>query len=181
MRCVFPALLLLSAVLVACRPQQVGAPDAYPLGGTVSGRWGDNPRLRLALIGTGVPGAVKNDSTIGQNLVGSGLNSWQFGFDLPAPGVFNVAGVYQVVAFDDANNNAQYDLGETVARNRKWLVVSPVAARVPEVTLPELLGGGEILPSMTVSSGWNLYDQSQPLGDVNPAPFTTLRAYDLSR
>lgn len=181
MRSVLPALLLLSVVLVACRPETVRAPDAYPLSGTVSGRWGDSPRLRLALVGTGVPGAVRNDSAIGQNLEGNGLSGWQFGFELPAPGVFNVAGVYQVVAFDDANNNARYDLGETVARNRKWLVVSPVAARLPEVTLPELLGGGEVLPAMTVRSGWNVYDQSQALSGTNPAPFTTLTSYDLSR
>lgn len=181
MRSVLPALLLLSVVLVACRPQEVRAPDAYPLAGAVSGRWGDSPRLRLALVGTGIPGAVKNDSAIGQNLVSSGLNSWEFGFDLPAPGVFNVAGVYQVVAFDDANNNARYDLGETVARNRKWLVVSPADANIPEVTLPELLGGGEVLPAMRVRSGWNVYDQSRPLGNANPAPFTTLSSYDLSR
>lgn len=181
MRSVLPALLLLSVVLVACRPQEVRAPDAYPLAGTVSGRWGDSPRLRLALVGTGIPGAVKNDSAIGQNLVSSGLNSWEFGFDLPAPGVFNVAGVYQVVVFDDANNDTKYNVGETFARNRKWLVVSPADANIPEVTLPELLGGGEVLPAMRVRSGWNVYDQSRPLGNANPAPFTTLSSYDLSR
>ncbi|WP_291430334.1 hypothetical protein [Deinococcus sp.] len=179
MRPILPALVLIA--LVACRPQEVRTPDAYPLAGTVGGRWGESPRLRLALIGTGVPGALTNKSDIGQNLVGSSLNSWQFGFELPAPGVFNVAGVYQVVAFDDANNNAQYDVGEVVARNRKWLVVSPLDARIPEVMLPDLLGGGEVLPAMTVRSGWNVYDQSQPLGSANPAPFTTLSGYDLSR
>ncbi|MFT2721785.1 hypothetical protein ACMT4L_17480 [Deinococcus sp. A31D244] len=181
MRSVLPALLLLSAALVACRPHEVRAPDAYPLSGTVAGRWGDSPRLRLALIGTGVPGALTNKSDIGQNVVGSSLNGWQFGFELPAPGVFNVAGVYQVVAFDDANNDAQYDVGETVARNRKWLVVSPTDANIPAVTLPAFLGGGEALPAMTVRSGWNVYDQSQPLGSANPVPFTTLLGYDLSR
>lgn len=181
MRSVLPALLLLSVVLVACRPEEVRAPDAYPLAGTVSGRWGDTPRLRLALVGTGIPGAVKNDSAIGQNLVSSGLNSWEFGFDLPAPGVFNVAGVYQVVVFNDANNDTKYNVGETFARNRQWLIVSPVNGDFSGVNLPDFLGGAEALPAMTVRSGWNVYDQSQPLGNANPAPFTTLTSYDLSR
>ena len=34
---------------------------------------------------------------------------------------------------------------------------------------------------MTVRSGWNVYDQSQPLGSATPVPFTTLFGYDLSR
>ncbi|GAA0512947.1 hypothetical protein [Deinococcus depolymerans] len=181
MRSVLPALLLLSAALVACRPQEVRPPDAYPLGGTVSGTWGDSPRLRLALVGTGIPGALTNNSAVPQNVVASAPNSWQFGFDLPAPGLFNVAGVYQVVVFNDANNDARYNVGETVARNRLWLVVSPADATIPAVTLPDFLGGAEALPAMTVRRGWNLYDQSRPLGSGNPSAFTTLSGYDLSR
>ena len=181
MRSVLPALLLLSAALVACRPQEVRAPDAYPLSGTVAGSWGDSPRLSLALVGVGIPSTFKNESDIGQNVVVSGTNQWDYGFDLPSPGLFNVAGVYQVVAFDDANNDRTYQVGETVARNRKWLVVSPTDANIPAVTLPAFLGGGEALPAMTVRSGWNVYDQSQPLGSANPVPFTTLLGYDLSR
>ncbi|GGR72078.1 hypothetical protein GCM10008959_37090 [Deinococcus seoulensis] len=180
MRSVLPALLILGS-LSACAPQGVQAPETYPLSGRVSGDWGSSPRLRLALVGTGIPGVVKNDSAIGQNLVSGGLNSWEFGFDLPKPGAFNVAGVYQVVVFDDANNDTKYNVGEKFARNRQWLIVSPVNGNFAGVNLPDFLGGAEALPAMTLSSGWNLYDQSRPLGAGNPSAFTTLRDYDLSR
>ncbi|MVN85929.1 hypothetical protein GO986_04040 [Deinococcus sp. HMF7620] len=178
MRAALPALLLLS-LLSACRPQEVRPPDAYALSGTIAGDWGAAPRLRLALVGTGVPVAVTNTSAIGQNVVSSGPNTWQFGFDLP--GIPAVTGVYQVIAFDDANNNARYDVGETFARNRQWLVYSPVSGTVDTVEIPEFLGGGELLPAMTVTRGWNLYDRSVALGAGNPSPFTRLTSYTLSR
>ncbi|MBZ9712280.1 hypothetical protein [Deinococcus multiflagellatus] len=165
--------------LTACRPQNVRPPEAYPLSGSVAGDWGQNPHLRLALVGTGLPVAVTNTSTIDQNIVSTGVNTWAFGFDLPT--IPSVAGVYQVVVFDDSNNNARFDVGESFARNRQWLVFSPVDANLDAISIPEYLGGAEVLPAMSVKRGWNLYDKAQPLSGANPSPFLKLSTYVLSR
>lgn len=180
MRSLLPAALLLPLILAACGQQEVKAPADYALSGTIGGDWGASPRLRLALVGTGVPVAVTNDSGIAQNVVSSGVNTWQYGFDLP--GIPGVAGVYQVVAFDDANNDARLTLGETVARNRLWLIFSPAAGTFGPLDLPESWpGGGELLPQMTVSRGWNVYDRSVALGDGNPRSVGKITNYDISR
>lgn len=181
MRSLLPAALLLPLILAACGQAEVKAPADYALSGTLAGDWGASPRLRLALVGTGVPVAVTNNSGIAQNVVGAGANTWQYGFDLPnIPGV---AGVYQVVAFDDANNDARLTLGETVARNRLWLVFSPSDGTFGPLELPDTWpgGGAEVLPEMTVSRGWNLFDRSQPAGGANPRPVTKVTGYDISR
>ena len=177
------ALLLipLTLTLAACGSRDVQAPDTYDLSGTIGGDWGENPRLRLALVGTGLPGAVTNDSNQGQNIVSRGANTWEFGFDLP--GIPAVAGVYQVVAFNDANNDAAFNVGERFARNRQWLIYSALSGNFPAVKVPEFLPGGgeELLPAMQVEQGWNLYDRNFPLGDANPRPAGKVTGYDLSR
>ncbi|ABF46588.1 hypothetical protein Dgeo_2294 [Deinococcus geothermalis DSM 11300] len=175
-------LLLLPLLLAACGSQEVKAPDAYDVSGTISGDWGAGPRLRLALVGTGLPGAVTNDSRRGQNIVGTGAGTWQFGFDLP--GVPAVAGVYQVVVFDDANNDATFNpLTEKFARNRQWLIYSAFSGTFPSVRVPEFLPGGgeELLPEMHVERGWNLYNRNLPLSGSNPSPAAKVSGYDLSR
>ena len=181
MRPVLSAALLLPLALAACGRAEVKAPAEYPLSGQIAGDWGAAPKLRLALVGTGVPVAVTNDSAIGQNVVAAGANTWQYGFDLP--GLPNVAGVYQVVVFDDANNDARLNLGEPVARNRLWLVFSPLGGTFGPVNVPDSWpgGGAEVLPEMTVSRGWNLYDRGRALGEANPRAVTRITGYDLSR
>ncbi|PTA68643.1 hypothetical protein [Deinococcus arcticus] len=176
---VLPLLALGLLPLTACRPQEVRPPEAYALSGTIAGDWGQSPRLRLALVGTGVPVAVTNTSTIDQNIVSTGVNSWAYGFDLPT--IPSVAGVYQVIVFDDSNNNARFDAGEAFARNRQWLVFSPLDANLDAISIPEYLGGAEVLPAMSVKRGWNLYDKTQPLGSGNPSHFEKLSTYVLSR
>lgn len=181
MRSLLLAALLLPLTLAACGQQGVKVPADYALSGSLGGDWGTSPKLRLALVGSGVPVAVTNDSTIAQNVVSTAANSWQYGFDLPnIPGV---AGVYQVVAYDDANNDARLSLGETVARNRQWLVFSPAGGTFGPFELPDNWPGGgtELLPQMTVSRGWNLYDRSQALGDANPRAVGKITGYDISR
>ncbi|CAM3506475.1 hypothetical protein [Deinococcus frigens] len=181
MRKLLPGFLLFPLTLAACGQQGVKAPADYPLSGSLGGDWGSSPKLRLALVGTGVPVAVTNDSAVAQNVVSTGVNTWQYGFDLPnIPGV---AGVYQVVAYDDANNDARLSLGETVARNRLWLVFSPAGGTFGPFELPDNWpgGGAELLPEMKVTRGWNLYDRSQTLGDGNPRPVTKITGYDISR
>ncbi|PNY82006.1 hypothetical protein [Deinococcus koreensis] len=176
--------LILSALsLAACARQDVKEPADYPLSGTISGTWGSAPRLRLALVGTGVPVAVSTNSAIPQNVVSAGAGSWTFGFDLPSPPLPNVAGVYQVVAFDDANNDANLNLGEPFARNRQWLVYSPLGGSFAAITIPEFMPGesSDLLPAMTVSAGWNLLDRGQPLGAANPRPVTKVTGYTISR
>lgn len=181
MRPLFLLLLPLTLSLAACGSRGVQAPGTYDLSGTIGGNWGENPRLRLALVGTGLPGVVTNDSNQGQNIVSSGADTWQFGFDLP--NIPAVAGVYQVVVFDDANNDATFNVGETFARNRQWLVYSALSGNFPAVQVPEFLpGGGEdLLPAMHVEGGWNLYNRNLPLSGTNPSPAVKVTGYDLSR
>ena len=57
----------------------------------------------------------------------------------------------------------------------------PGARRLRGGAHPGLGGGGGGAPARTVRSAWNVYAQSQPLSGTNPAPFTTLTSYDLSR
>lgn len=174
-------LLPLTLSLAACGSRGVQVPDSYDLSGTIGGDWGESPKLRLALVGTGLPGAITNDSNQGQNVVSTGVHSWQFGFDLP--GIPAVAGVYQVVAYNDANNDATFNVGERFARNRQWLIYSALSGNFPAVKVPEFLPGGgeELLPAMHVEQGWNLYDRTRPLSDTNPSPAGKVTGYDLSR
>ncbi|GAA5535188.1 hypothetical protein [Deinococcus aluminii] len=172
-------LLLLPLTLAACGSREVKAPDAYNLSGTIGGDWGENPHLRLALVGVGFPSAVTNDGNQPQNVVPSGgPNTWAFGFDLPdAPTLATVAGVYQVVVYNDTNNTGTYNVGEPFARNRQWLVYSLLGGDIPAVKV----NGEEITPAMTVKRGWNLYNRNFPLSDSNPSPAAKITGYDLSR
>ncbi|BDP43233.1 hypothetical protein DAETH_32020 [Deinococcus aetherius] len=169
-------LLPLTLTLAACGSRGVQAPGDYDLSGTIGGNWGTDPRLRLALVGTGFPSVVTNDGNQAQNVVSTGANTWNFGFDLP--GIPSVAGVYQVVVYNDANNTGTYEIGESFARNRQWLIYSTFGGSVPAVTLPS---GEEVTPAMTVDQGWNLYDRNYPLSDTNPRPASKVTGYDLSR
>ncbi|WP_216323872.1 hypothetical protein [Deinococcus aestuarii] len=177
-----PALLLLplTLTLAACGSRGVQAPDAYDLSGTIGGNWGTDARLRLALVGTGFPDVLTNDGNQAQNVVSTGVNAWNFGFDLPdRPSLTSLFGAYQVVAYNDANNTGTYEVGETFARNKQWLIYSTISGNVPAITLPG--GGEEITPAMTVSAGWNLYDRNFPLSDTNPRPAGKVTGYDISR
>jgi hypothetical protein len=169
-------LLPLTLSLAACGSREVKAPDAYDLSGAIGGDWGETPRLRLALVGTGFPTAVTNDGNQPQNVVPDGVNAWTFGFDLP--NVPAVAGAYQVIVYNDTNNTGSYNVGESFARNRQWLIYSAFSGDFPAVTLP---GGEELLPAMTVERGWNLYNRNFPLSAGNPSPAGKVTGYDLSR
>ncbi|WP_034386085.1 hypothetical protein [Deinococcus sp. YIM 77859] len=174
-----PAALLLPLLLslTACGSRDVQPPEAYDVSGTIGGDWGERPRLRLALVGVGFPSAVTNDGNQPQNVV-DGAGGWTFGFDLPrSPTVATVAGVYQVVVYNDLDNSGTYNLGEPFARNRQWLIYSLVGGEIPAVEV----NGEEITPAMTVSSGWNLYDRRKPLSAANPSPASKVTGYDLSR
>lgn len=175
------AFLLLPAFLVACQGKTVLPPEQYDLSGTLSGDWGTAPRLRLALVGTGIPNVFTNKSDLSQNVVQEG-SSYQFGFDLP--GTRDVAGVYQVIAYDDRNNNAKYDIGEPMGRNRKWLIYSPADAETPAVTIPAEFpwaAGEDAIPALNVKRGWNVYDRAEPLGSSNPAAVQKVTGYDIVR
>lgn len=176
------SLLLPAALLLAaCGARDVKPPDAYDLSGTIRGDWGTSPRLRLALVGAGFPSAAVNDGNQAQNVVKvEGQAAWRFGLDLPRrPALATVAGVYQVIAYHDADNSGDYTLGEPFARNRQWLIYSEFGGELPAVKFP---GSDEVLiGATTVARGWNLYDRAQPLGAGNPRPVTTVTGYDLSR
>ncbi|MEF2277120.1 hypothetical protein V3W47_02340 [Deinococcus sp. YIM 134068] len=168
-------LLPLALTLAACGSRGVQAPDSYDLSGTIGGDWGTDARLRLALVGTGFPNAITNDGNQPQNVVSTGVNAWSFGFDLP--NIPSVAGVYQVVVYNDANNTGGYDVSESFARNRQWLVYSTLGGTIPAVVVND----NEITPAMTVEQGWNLYDRSQSLSSTNPRAVSKVTGYDLSR
>lgn len=172
------ALLLPVLALAACGKQTVRAPGDYDLSGTLGGGWAEGANLRLALVGTGLPNVVTNTANLAQTRLTPGA---AFGVDLPS--LPDVAGVYQVIAFDDADNDGTFDPGETFARNRQWLMFSPRGGDLPAVRVPEGLPGAgeEAVPAMTVAQGWNLYDRARPLGDGNPRPGSKVTGYDLSR
>jgi len=173
-------MLPLTLLLAACGAREVKAPYSYDLSGTLGGDWGENPRLRLALVGTGFPTAITNDGNQAQNVEPSGLNAWAFGFDLPSkPTLATVAGVYQVIAYNDANNTGTYEPGETFARNRQWLIYSEFGGELPPVKVPG--SEDDLTPAMTVARGWNLYNRNFPLSDTNSRPAAKVTGYDLSR
>ena len=181
-RLLFPLALL--PLLAACRSHEVFPPDQYNLSGTLYGDWGAGPRLRLALVGSGLPNVFTNNSAYAQNVVPStgSAASRSFGFDLPS--FPNLVGIYQVIAFDDGNNNAKYDIGETVARNRLWLIYSPTDTTTPAVNIPAQFpwaAGEEAIPAMSVKRGWNVYDRAQRLSDSNPMAASKITGYDIYR
>lgn len=176
-------LLLLPLLLASCRSTPVQSPEEYDLSGSISGHWDSSPRLRLAIVGTGIPKILTNRSDLKQNVVVRGT-AWAYGLNLDLPTLQNVAGVYQVVAFDDRNNDAKYEVGEPVARNRKFLIYSPADAETPAVTIPAEFpwaAGEEAIPALNVKKGWNVYDRSQPLSSSNPYAVAKITGYDLVR
>lgn len=175
-------LFLLPLLLAACGGKDVLPPEQYDLSGTLHGDWGENPNLRVALVGTGIPNVFTNDSNYAQNVVKLNDTTRQFGMDLPR--FPNLAGVYQVAAFNDKNNNARYDVGEPVARNRLWLIYSPTDATTPAVNLPEQFpwaAGEEAIPELNVKSGWNVYNRAEKISSGNPSPASKVTGYDIYR
>lgn len=170
-------LLLPLLALASCGKQTVRAPGDYDLSGTLRGDW-TGANLRLALVGAGLPNLLTNASTLAQTPLQPGS---AFGVDLPS--LPDAIGVYQVIAFDDRNNNATYDPGEAVARNSQWLIFSPRGGEIPALKVPQNLPGAgeELLPALTVEQGWNLYDRAQPLSGTNPRAGKKVTGYDLTR
>ena len=176
-------LLLSLLALSACGRQTVRAPADYDLSGTLGGGWSAGANLRLALVGAGLPNVVTNTANLAQTPLVPGA---AFGVDLP--NVPDVVGVYQVIAFDDADNDGTFDPGETFARNRQWLIFSPRGGELPAFRVPGGLPGAgeEALPTLTAHQGWNVYDRAQPPGPGNPRPGnphpgSRVTGYDLSR
>lgn len=165
--------LLLTPFLLAACQTTPHPPETYDLSGTVGGDWGAAPKLRLALVGASFPQVLTNQSNLEQNAVRQSSGHWSYGVNLPfAP---SAAGIYQVIAFNDTNGNASYDVGEQLARNRQYLVFSLVASE-----FHGFQGSGMNIPAMQVQQGWNLYDTAQPLGVNNPRPAKKVTHYNLS-
>ncbi|WP_261664528.1 hypothetical protein [Deinococcus sp. Marseille-Q6407] len=153
-------------------------PQDHDLSGLISGEWGENPKLRLNLVGAGFPQALTSRSTLPQQVSArpEDEGGWQYGVDLP--GVPAAAGVYQIIAFNDINGNATYEPGEPFARNSQYLIYSVYGGDWSGFQFRDWLN----IPAMSVSRGWNLYDASQPLGAGNPRAATAkLSGYDLPR
>ncbi len=177
--------LSLPLLLASCTKQEIKPPADYGLTGSITGDWGTSPRLRLALVGVGLglSNPLVNNSNIAQNTVSNGTGGWNFGFDLPGFSLSNMVGAYQVVVFDDANNDAALGINETFARNRMWLIYSPIGGTTGAITIPknDYFGEIKVIPSMNLASGWNVYDQGQNLSIINPSSFSKFVSYNLSR
>lgn len=164
--------LLLTACQGAPRP-----PEAHDLSGTIGGNWPSaTPNIRLALVGTGFPQALTNESQLPQRVEARSAGGWHYGVDLSA--VPSAAGIYQVVAFDDRDGDAKYDLGEEFARNRQYLIFSLAPGQFNGFS-----GSGLSLPPMTLAQGWNIYNAAQPVSAANPRAIGSAgeKGYDLTR
>ncbi|ADY26859.1 hypothetical protein Deipr_1726 [Deinococcus proteolyticus MRP] len=170
--------LLVSAamlpLLAACQSAP-RLPADHDLSGTISGEWREDANLRLNLVGAGFPQTVTNTSNLAQNKLAQPQGGWQYGVDLPAAP--NVVGAYQVIAFDDINNDAQYDVGEPFARNNQFLIFSLQPGEFAGYKSGEWLN----IPPLKVNRGWNLYDASLPVGNGNPRSMERLTDYNLHR
>lgn len=175
--------------LSACgSPEVVKVPNKYAISGSISGKWStdDNlQRLRLALVGVGVPNIFKSESTFPQNVVPNQATQdktnpiYQFGADIPIN--VNLVGAYQLVAFVDKNNDATFNFGEPSANNPKlWLIYSSSNGTIgPFKTPKEWPLGGEIsIPKINVAAGWNLYDLNKPLSETNPRQVRGDKSFD---
>ncbi|GHF93260.1 hypothetical protein GCM10017783_01490 [Deinococcus piscis] len=167
--------LTLPLLLAGCQtaPKPPKAPADHDVSGVIAGEWREGARLRVGVMGVSFPEGPISRSTLPQNVVLQPDGRWSYGLDLPT--TVSVAGAYQVIVFDDANNDATYNLGEQFARNSKYLIYSLQAATFPGLTEPVRL------PEMKVQRGWNLYDSRAGVGPENPSPVTKVTGYDLER
>ena len=108
-------LLLLPLTLASCG--LFGTPKNYDVTGTLSGT-APAGTVKLAVVGVGLTGVVNADVP----QIAVALPSTQkFALDYP-----NVAdGIYQVIAYVDANGDGKYNVGETRTQNNgKYLIYS---------------------------------------------------------
>lgn len=167
--------LTVPLLLAGCQtaPTPPRAPADYDVSGAITGEWREGANLRVGVMGVSFPEGPINRSTLPQDVVPQPDGSWVYGLDLPTS--LSVGGAYQVIVFDDENNDATYTLGEPFARNSKYLMYSLQGARFPGLTEPVQL------PALNVQRGWNLYDSRAELGPENPRPVTRVTGYDLER
>lgn len=179
--------IALTMSLVSCASSVVKHPERYSISGTINAKWpkqNDTSRLRFALFGVGFPSTIKRQNNLSQNAVLDRENNvYNFGVDLPNRP--DLAGVYQIVAYLDLNNDGDHNWGEPIANNHMWLIYSSGDARTPQVKIPDGMpwAGVAIIPALQVKSGWNLYDVSQaPNTTANPRPIDANRGianYDI--
>ena len=128
--------LLLLAPLALASCGLLGTPKTYDVSGTISGTAPGSP-IKLALVGVSSTGAVNAD--VAQVAV-TVFDARKFSVDYPdspAPGI------YQVIAYVDANGDGKYNATEKRTENNgKYLIYSASDATVD---------------SVTVKSGWNLF------------------------
>ncbi len=104
---------LLPLMLAACGIG--GTPRNYDVSGTISGTQ-PSGTLKMAVVGVNLGGVV--NTATGQIAINS-PDGKKFSVDYPPS---PADGLYQVIAYIDANGNGKYDLGETrTANNNKYL------------------------------------------------------------
>lgn len=173
---------LLTAALVACGQQEAVDIKDHDVTGTISGDWGQDAKVRLALVGGGLPNLVVNKGNLRQNLkLDETTKKYNFGVELNSGG--NAVGLYQVVAYNDIDGNGELGLNEQPARNNKFLFYSPSNKDFDgiKITLPKEIGISiEVnLPKMTLKKGWNLFNADQAVTDTNPVALSKITNYDI--
>ena len=127
-------LLLAPLALASCGV--FGTPTTYDVSGTISGTAPGSP-IKLALVGVSATGVVNAD--VNQVAV-TVFDAKKFSVDYPdAP----AAGIYQVIAYVDANGDGKYNIGEARTENNgKYLIYSA--------------NGGTLGSLVGLKAGWNL-------------------------
>lgn len=133
-----------------------GTPKTYAVSGTISGTQ-PSGNVKMAVLGVSASGVV--NANVGQIAIPTfDNNTKKFSVDYPS----NPAdGVYQVIAYIDANGDSKYNVGETRTKNNNMYLVYSKS-------------GGTVETLLGIKAGWNLVQ-----GTTVTQP-GTITNYDLS-
>ncbi|WP_291423582.1 hypothetical protein [Deinococcus sp.] len=124
---------LLPLLLAACGIG--GTPKNYDVSGTISGKQ-PSGALKMAVVGVSLGGVV--NTATGQIAISS-PDGKKFSVDYP---LSPADGLYQVIAYIDADGNGKYNLGELrTANNNKYLAYAK--------------SGGGLASLVGLRAGWN--------------------------
>jgi hypothetical protein len=154
-------LIGLSLLLSGCSVLPlVGGPQ---VSGNLVGEWPEGSRL--ALVSLTAEGQV--DYSNQQQIVDDNITDGYL-FALPEPAA---EGVYQIVGYQDANDNSLFDENETIgSTGSKYLIYATADKELNVVGTP-----------VVVRRGWNGYDATATNTAEAPNPFQadTFRGFDL--
>lgn len=176
--------LLAAALVVSCGPKAPTPVKNHDVTGQISGDWGKDAKVRLAVVGGGLPNLFVNEGALDQKLeFDSATKIYKFGVNLD--NVKNDIGAYQIVAYNDISGNGKLDLKEPFARNDKFMIYSPkdqtyggVKIKFPkEVPIKVDIN----FPKMTLKEGWNMFDTKKAVGADNPVSVSKFTEYNIAK